>query len=316
VLLVIAGVLASCGGGGTPNATGPAASPAVRSGTPPSSAPASSSPTLTEEPAVDVRPMRFAAPDTYAWRIAVAPDGQTALLGQSSGFFPSTRESRIVQVALEADGSWGEGQPVSFSTDASADLDPFFAADGSRVWFSSIRPVDGAARTDTDLWYVDVDPDGGYGEPVNAGPEVNSPGEDLYPTIGPEGTLYFGSDRGGGGFDIWRVAPTADGGWATPEPLPAPVNTSAWEFNPAIAPDGRTLVFTALSRTGGPGAGDLWFSTRDGDGWSEPALLGVVNTTADEYHASFSPDGATLYFVRGGVLHEIPTDATGLPSGG
>ncbi len=310
MLLVLAPVLASCGGSATPSATGEATSAATASPIPT----ATSSPTLSEEPAVDVRPVRLAAADPYAWRIAVAPDGQTALLGQSSGFFPSTRESRIVQVALGPDGSWGEGQPVSFSTDASADLDPFFTADGPRVWFSSIRPVDGATRTDTDLWYVDVAPDGGFSEPVNAGPGVNGPGEDLYPTVGPDGALYFGSDRGGDGFDIWRVAPSADGGWSTPEPLPAPVNTGAWEFNPAIAPDGRTLVFTALNRAGGPGAGDLWFSTQDGDAWSDPTLLEVVNTTADEYHASFSPDGATLYFVRGGVLHEIPTRATGLPS--
>ncbi len=251
----------------------------------------------------------------FTWRIAVAPDGQSALIGQSTGFFPSTRESRIVQVRLQSDGSWGAAEPVRFSGDGGADLDPFYAADGSRVWFSSIRPVDGDARTDTDLWYVDVAADGTFGEPVNPGSPVNSPQEDLYPTVGPDGALYFASDRGGNGFDIWRAVPNEDGTWGTPEALPAPVTSATWEFNPAIAPDGRTLVFTGLNREGGLGAGDLWFSTPEGDGWSAPKLLEAVNTSGDEYHASFSPDGTTLYFVRGGALYQVSTDALGLPAG-
>ena len=153
--------------------------------------------------------------------MAVAPDGETALIGQSSGFFPTSRVSRIDQIRLQPDGSWGEAERVSFSTESTADLDPFFTSDGARVWFTSIRAVDGRDRADTDLWYVDRRPDGTYGEPVNPGPTVNSPAEDLYPSIGPDGTLYFASDRAGNGFDIWRVAPLADGEYGTAELLAA-----------------------------------------------------------------------------------------------
>jgi len=238
--------------------------------------------------------------------------GETALIGQSSGFFPTSRGSRIDQIRLQPDGSWGEAERVSFSTQSTADLDPFFTSDGARVWFTSIRPVDGSDRTDTDLWYVDRLPDGTYGEPVNPGPPVNSPAEDLYPSIGPDGTLYFGSDRADNGFDIWRAAPLLNGDWGPAEPLPAPVTTTSWEFNPVIAPDGQTLVFTSLDREGGEGRGDLWFTTPDGAGWTEPELLKTVNSARDEYHASFSPDGSTMFFVRDGALHQIPTDATGL----
>jgi hypothetical protein len=37
-----------------------------------------------------------------------------------------------------------------------------------------------------------------------------------------------------------------------------------------------------------------------------------VNTSGDEYHASFSPDGTTMYFIRGGALYEVATEAVGL----
>lgn len=311
--------LGGCGGAATsappsisPDKSG--ATPAASSLTTEPSQPAQTAGVGTEGPAVEPVIVEIADAQPFTWRFAVAPDGQSALIGQSSGFFPSTRESRIVQVRLQSDGSWGSPEPVSLSTEATADLDPFYTPDGSRLWFSSIRPVDGEARSDTDLWYVDVAEDGTFGEPVNPGPAVNSPREDLYPTVGPDGALYFGSDRGGNGFDIWRTLPNPDGTWGTPEALPAPVTTAAWEFNPALAPDGQTLVFTGLNREGGLGAGDLWFSTPDGDGWSEPVLLEAVNTSGDEYHASFSPDGTTLYFVRGGRLHQVPVDALGLPA--
>ena len=281
--------------------------------TAPSGGPTRAGSDAAPTPPADIAPVELAGGDAYAWRMAVAPDGTRALVGQSSGFFATSRKSRIDAVRRQPDGSWGEPERVSFSNGSGADLDPFFTADGARLWFSSIRPVDGEGRKDTDLWYVDHRPDGTFGEPVNPGAAINSPAEDLYPTVAADGTLYFGSDRAGDGFDIWYVAPLPAGGWSTPAPLPGPVNTDGWEFNPALAPDGRTLVFTALDRSGGPGLGDLWFTTPVEDRWSEPALLTTVNSARDEYHASFSPDGATLFFVRDGTLHHIATEATGLP---
>ncbi len=315
-VLALSGVVMSGCQGTNPGASSPVEASADRTAAPATATvPASSSPAPTSSvaPATEPRLVEIAGGDSFAWRMAVAPDGATALIGQSSGFFPTSRESRIDQVRLQADGTWGEAERVRFSSDASADLDPFFSPDGSRVWFSSIRAVDGEERTDTDIWYVERAPDGSFGEPVNPGPAVNSPAEDLYPSVGPDGTLYFGSDRGGSGFDIWRVPALPDGGWGAPEAMPEPITTAAWEFNPVIAPDGQSLVFTSLSRTGGLGAGDLWFSTPDGDAWSEPKLLKVVNSSADEYHASFSSDGSTMYFIRGGDLYEIATQAVGLP---
>ena len=273
---------------------------------------ASASITVTATEATSpVQPERveLAGGDTFTWRMAVAPDGQTALVGQSSEFFPTSRQSRIDEIRRQSDGSWSQGTRVEFSTESSADLDPFFTADGSRVWFSSIRDIDGAERPDTDLWYVDRGPDGAYGDPVNAGPAINSPAEDLYPTIASDGTLYLGSDRGGDGFDIWSVTSLPQGGWAAPERLPAPVTSSAWEFNPALTSDSARLVFTALNRPGGPGLGDIWFTTTEGITWTEPELLSTVNSARDEYHASFSADGATMFFVRDGSLYQIATSA-------
>ncbi len=99
--------------------------------------------------------------DDFDWRLAVAPDGQTALVSHSAGFFPQTRESSIYEVTLQPDGSWGDEAEVSFVHEKSSDIDPFYSADGSRVWFSSIRPIEDPRR-DVDVWRVDRLADGSW----------------------------------------------------------------------------------------------------------------------------------------------------------
>jgi len=43
-------------------------------------------------------------------------------------------------------------------------------------------------------------------------------------------------------------------------------------------------------------SGDLYFSFRDGETWSEPRHLAILNTGASELGPRLSPDGVWLYF--------------------
>ena len=259
-----------------------------------------------------------ASPETFApgvisdereqWRLTFTPDGRTAYFAASDGFFPITRKATIYVSHRRGDG-WSAPEVAPFSG-THVDMDPAVSPDGRRLYFSSIRPVDGAARTDIDLWMVERAGDG-WGEPVHLGPEVNTPLDELYPSVSRDGTLYFASGppapQAGRHWDIFRAS-RRDAGFAPSERLGAGVNRepradephpqAAWEFNPEISADGRTLVFTSL-RPGGHGLGDLYVShLRDG-AWTPARNLGpVVNTAADEYHPTLSPDGAWLYFAR------------------
>jgi outer membrane protein OmpA-like peptidoglycan-associated protein len=57
------------------------------------------------------------------------------------------------------------------------------------------------------------------------------------------------------------------------------------------------MVFTACNRKDGLGRCDLYFSTREGENWSEPMNLGSpINTSFRETQPSLSADGRTLYF--------------------
>lgn len=244
------------------------------------------------------------------YRISFTANGRTAYFARSREFFPLSRQASIL-VSEWSDGQWTTPVIAPFSG-TWPDIDPFVTRDGKRIYFASIRPVDGVTRTDSDLWYVEWR-DTGWSEAIHLGP-VNSSHDELYPSIAPDGTLYFGSDRPGGrgGWDIWKSRPGQDRRYGEAINL-SNVNSAAWEFNPAISPDGRYLVFTSIGGTENLGMGDLFVSWKNGPNWSVPVHLNPwVNSPADDYHPSFSPDGQLLYFVRrqnpatGGDIYAVP----------
>ncbi|HEX7878054.1 MAG TPA: hypothetical protein VF720_01515 [Candidatus Eisenbacteria bacterium] len=221
------------------------------------------------------------------------PDGNTLYFVRST---PQFTDWKIWESHF-ADGKWSTPVMASFSG-THRDADPFITPDGARLYFISDRPVDGKAREDMDVWFMDRAPDGEWGEPRNMGAPVNSAGSEWYPRVAAGGTLYFGSDRPGGegATDLYRVRPT-DGGYAAPENLGPSVNSAADEYEPCIAPDESFLVFMAAGRPDSRGGGDLYISFREKEGWSAARNLGpLINRPAMEISASLSPDGQRFFF--------------------
>jgi hypothetical protein len=257
------------------------------------------------------------------WRLTFSLDGRTAYFAQSAKFFPFSRQATIYESHLDG-GVWSAPAVASFSGTYS-DIDPFITPDGKRLYFSSIRPINGVMPKDIDLWMVERTAQG-WGDPVHLGPEVNSPGDELYPSASLDGTLYFASGplfpQAGQHFDIYR-AKRSGNGFAVREALSLAVNTvpaptdpgpqAAWEFNPEITADGKTLVFTSL-RPGGFGYGDLYVSHFVDDQWTPARNLGpIVNTAADEFHPTLTRGFTELFFVRripgDGNFHVLSTRA-------
>lgn len=253
----------------------------------------------------------------------LSPSGDRILFARSRVWFPASRIAAIFQVDRSGPG-WAEAVPAAFSRGFS-DVDPFITRDGSSIYFSSMRPADGRPRKDFDLWMTRPN-GGGFAPSSNLGPTINSEADDLYPTLSGDGTLVFGSERAGGlgGWDLYVSTPSADGSHGAARNLGAPVNSAAWEYNPAIASDGSFLVFASLDRAGGVGAGDLWIARRTADGGfgvPQPLQAGV-NTPADDYHPTLSPDDRTLFFIRRDAsrgqaadFHWVSLEAA-LPNGG
>lgn len=106
--------------------------------------------------------------------------------------------------------------------------------------------------------------------------------------------LYFVSDRQAEKFstDIYMTK-KINGVWqAAVQALPQGINTEGRETTPFVSPDGKLLFFAS---DGHPGMGgfDIFYCTRENEGWSAPKNLGAfVNTTLDDTH--FQLSGQTL----------------------
>jgi outer membrane protein OmpA-like peptidoglycan-associated protein len=86
------------------------------------------------------------------------------------------------------------------------------------------------------------------------------------------------------------------------ENLGANVNTKAQEVAPVISPDGKTIYFTRgkyEQNIGGAENQDVWYATRQGDGWSGAQNMGLpINNADNNAIVSISPDGKTLYLMN------------------
>jgi len=132
------------------------------------------------------------------------------------------------------------------------------------------------------------------------GAPINTSSEEGALTITPDGRyiLFAGCQwpEGFGSCDIY-AARRSGNIFSEPVNLGHPVNTSAWESQPSLSSDGRTLYF-ASNRNGGFGKSDIWHAYLLDDGkWSSPQNMGeTINTSGSEVSPFIHPDGQTLYF--------------------
>lgn len=192
-------------------------------------------------------------------------------------------------------GRWSPPRTASFSGQY-ADADIVFTPDGRRAYFVSLRPVDGRTRSDTEIWTVERQAEG-WGEPRHV-KELSSPGDEWFPTLASNGTLYFGSSRpgGAGGTDIWR-ARYVNGVFAPPENLGAPINSPGEEIEAFITPDEKMLIIAAKDRGDVAGSYDLYVAHRSGEEWRTPRRLDEpLNSPGWDFSPRLSPDGKVFLF--------------------
>ncbi len=178
---------------------------------------------------------------------------------------------------------------------------PRISADGKRLYFKSIDRVGGMGGED--IWYSEKMEDGTWGKPILFTDLCTKSHETLY-TMSADGklALLFGNYPGSfGGGDMFYSVKTG-AGWSSPCNVGGTINTSKWEAQGTISPDGKVLIYvTANALNNHVGSHDLYMSRLTADGWTKPVNLGTsVNTKGSETRPSFAADGKTLYFSSDG----------------
>jgi len=102
---------------------------------------------------------------------------------------------------------------------------PTLSEDGTKMYFSSDRP---GGKGGSDLYYTTKLEDGSWAEPINLGDEVNTVGDELFPSLENDGTLYFASNGhiGFGELDLFKVI-VVGAEAKSREILPKPLNSEA-----------------------------------------------------------------------------------------
>lgn len=218
----------------------------------------------------DAETLQFSSPESVlsgevsVIRLVMSPDGNHQLWGE-----PQRQENGGLNIRQrrKSGTGWDDSEDVPFNTQWN-DFDPAFTPDGSGVYFFSNRP---GGEGGDDIWFVPVKGDG-WGEPVNIGQPVNTPGNEWAPTPLADGRLMFSSDghAGFGGQDLY-IAERNAGGWRAPQNLGRPVSSQADDYD-AVFLDEGALVFT---RSEDPESGsDLYYSCRLKGGFTEPQSAG------------------------------------------
>jgi hypothetical protein len=227
--------------------------------------------------------------------LAMTPDGSEIYF---SVMLPDPSMSAIA-FTRRIDGRWSPPRVAPFSG-RYQDLEPAISPDGTKFLFMSRRPRDGgtAAAGDADLWAMDR-VDGGWGPPYNLGSPVNSEGDEYFPSLTRDGTLYFTRKVPDGDEAIYR-AELRNGAYARPERLGPEINAGRFRFNAFVSPDEDYLIVPIFGLDDSLGGTDYYVCFRGEDGaWSGPLHLDdrVNSASRHEYSAYVSPDGRYLFFL-------------------
>ena len=188
--------------------------------------------------------------------------------------------------------SWTDPKNLGIMPDSIVAAHPAIAPDGLTLYFvSDVKGGFGGK----DIYFVTRDKPGSpWSKPKNAGPDINTSGDEVFPYVRNDGTLYFSSDGhiGMGGLDIFKAKPQPDGTWVV-QNLKPPINSSSDDFGIVFQNETEAGIFSSTRK--GKGNDDLYSFEMP------PLKFNVIGLVKDE---------KTSAAVQGSTVKLIASDAT------
>ena len=251
--------------------------------------------------------------------ISFSPDGNTMYLTRA-------RHEEGVNTSVEIctssrnDAQWSEPQLFQITGDTlSAFAHPAVSPDGKYLYFVSDMPGGYGGK---DIWRIDLTERGTGVE--NLGVQINTPGDEMFPYIKSDSTLYFASDGhpGMGGLDLFKATMNEFGVWKI-ENLGYPINSAGDDFGITFE-TGREAGFFSSNRNDARGYDHLysfelpiievWITGLVMDQDEEPipnAIIRIVGKDGSNQKAYAKEDGSYKFRLDPGIDYVMMAGCNG-----
>jgi outer membrane protein OmpA-like peptidoglycan-associated protein len=201
----------------------------------------------------------------------------------------------------ETSGKFSDIRQFPYNSPQYSTAHPSLSPSGNTLVFASDMP---GGSGGTDLYLCTRDTQGSWSAPRNIGTAVNTEGDEMFPYLYDDRTLYFASDGhvGIGGLDVYRaVWNDAENSFGKPEPMGEPVNSSYDDMSLVLV-DGGTAGYFASNRPAARNGDNIffvnlkktWLSLRIKDGITGKPLPGsavVLSSGSDRQTVTSDQSG-------------------------
>jgi peptidoglycan-associated lipoprotein len=158
---------------------------------------------------------------------SITGDGKTMFYTRSP-YVPDGARGTDIMMTTRAGASWSLPQKIKVFKDSTVSVaHPAISPDGQTLYFVSDSKKGLGGK---DIWKATL-ANGECKFIENLGTEINTPGDEMFPSVRADGTLFFASNGqpGFGGLDIFKATPKKDGGWKV-ENMGTPINSASDDF--------------------------------------------------------------------------------------
>lgn len=248
-----------------------------------------------------------------------SPDGNTMYLTRARR---EPNSSTVVEIftSTRSSASWSAPQKFEVTADTLSSVGhPAVSPSGDWLYFTSDMP---GGQGGYDIWRINLKERAGSLE--NLGEFINTPGNEQYPYMRTDSTLYFASDGhpGMGGLDLFRADHKPTGGWNVVN-MGWPVNSPADDFGITYARGSESGFFS--SNRGDARGYDhiytfelpdlqIWISGWVLDRDEEPvanAVIRIVGNDGSNQKALGKADGSFRFPLQRGVSYTMLAGAKG-----
>jgi len=186
-------------------------------------------------------------------------------------------------------------------SDSVTSAHPAISPDGNTLYFVSDMP---GGLGENDIWMVSRGQGGSWGKPANLGEEINTHGNELYPFVHNDGSLYFSSDSrvGIGGLDIYKATKDEIGSWRL-ENMKPPINSPEDDFGIVFETDVERGFFSSSRK--GRGNDDIFSFVLP------PLEFSVTGVVRDERNDQILPGSTVKSVGSDGISVETNTGDEG-----